>query len=157
MITIDRSYDVSLIDSIIRNPSIYASMSDDSCPKDSSDVTIAGLIDTCIFPVVRMDGAVAGCFMLEPHNNVFVAHTALLPICRGKDAIRAGKELLKWVFSNTECRELTSYAFSDSPHVDWFARAVGLHVTGTDDYPNTRNGKKVSITKFSILKDQFIE
>lgn len=157
MITIDRSYDVDLIDSIIRNPSIYASMSDDSCPSDPSRVTVAGLIDTFVFLLVKMDDVVSGCFMLEPHGTTYCAHTALLPVCRGRNAIKAGIEMLKYVFGRTDCKEVSSYAFSDSPHVDWFARAVGLHVTGVDDYPNTRNGKPVSVTNFSILKDQFIE
>jgi hypothetical protein len=157
MITIDRSYDVDLIDYIIRNPSIYASMSDDSCPSDPSRVTVESVIDTCLFLLVKIDAVVSGCFMLEPNDKSYTAHTALLPNCRGRRAISAGRAMLKWVFGNTECREVTSYAFSDSPHVDWFARAVGLRVTGVADYPNTRNGKHVSVTNFSILKDQFIE
>lgn len=157
MITIDRSYDVGLIDSIIRNPSIYASMTDDSSPSDPLSVTVLGVIDRAIFLMVRMDEIIAGCFMLETDDKSFMAHTALLPVCRGRNAIRAGRAMLHWVFANTECQEVSSYSFSDSPHVSWFAKAVGLHEIGVEDYPKSRKGIPVSITKFSILKSQFIE
>jgi len=155
MLTVERTFDVALIDSIIRSPSIYADMCDDKCPKCPESVSVCAMIDALIFLAVRMDSVPVGCFIFEPHETKFAVHTALLPSCRGRRAIEAGHKALDWVFNNTECKEVSSYAFSDSPHVAWFARMVGLNAIGVESYPNPRAGKPVTITKFLISKDQF--
>jgi hypothetical protein len=155
MISVERTYDVALLDSIIRNPSIYAGMCDDKCPKSAALVSVGAMVDAFVFILVRNDNDPCGCFIYEPHGRTFAVHTALLPTCRGRNAINAAILSLDWVFNRTECEKVTSYAFSDSPQVAWFARVVGLEDVGQEDYPNTRDGKPVTITKFEITKDKF--
>lgn len=155
MLSVARTFNVELIDSILRSPSIYADMCDDKCPKNPMSITVCHMIDALVFLLVKDDEVPVGCFVFEPHETKFAVHTALLPSCRGRNAIKAGNLALDWVFNNTECKEVSSYSFSDSPHVAWFAKMVGLNPIGIESYPNPRNGKPVTITKFLISKAQF--
>lgn len=151
MIEIKLTTDMELVKSIFLHPTILERMSDDSVPKDISGVFMDGLRKVGGFYLkVIMDGAVCGLFWLRPTQEGLEAHTALLPSCRGKDAVKAARMAIKWVFDHTETPLISSYAWSDSPAVAWFCRAVGMSPFRTEPWPNTRNGKPVDITYFKI-------
>lgn len=156
MITIEPTTDESYIKSVFLNPEIYASMKDDSSPSDP-----AALMDRDVMGVpgfflrVLKDGVACGVFWLVDKGGPVEAHTALLPSCRGRDAITATKAAIRWVFDNTKATAIRSYAWSDAPAVAWFCRAVGLHAERIEPWPSTRNGKTVQIQWFNLNREDF--
>lgn len=156
MITVDPTTDENYIKSVFLNPSIYASMKDDSCPSDPAVLWKWNAVSSgSIFLKVLIDSIPAGVFWLVWKGKALEAHTALLENCRGRTAIDATKKALEWVFKNTKAKAVTSYAWSDSPVVSWFCRAVGMTKTHSKPWPSKRDGKPVKIHYFKILKEEF--
>lgn len=154
-ITVEQTADESYIKSVLLSPSIYAQMKDDSCPVEPA---VLGGVDIRAIPgfflKAIVDGAPAGLWWLIWKGDTVEAHTALLENCRGRTAIRATKAAIEWVFGNTMARAITSYAWSDSPAVAWFCRAVGMSPDRTEPWPATRQGRPVTITHFSIQRPE---
>lgn len=149
-IAIHPTTDYDYISQVFHNPTIYSQMIDDSCPKDPAQLIVAACQLPGFFLKALLNGQAVGLFWLMWRNGSLEAHTALLPECRGRNAIRMTKEALKWCFQNTETKEVRSYAWSDCPVVRWFCRSVGLVEEKTELWSNTRNGQPVNITYFSI-------
>lgn len=150
-LTTDRDY----IQSVFLHPSIYASMCDDSCPVNPGEVEVGRALAVPGFFLCAMIGDwPVGAFWLVNKDDAVEAHTALLPECRGRDAIRVTRAAIRWVFDHTGVSAITSYAWSDSPQVAWFCRAVGMSKTRTDKWPNTRSGRPVDITYFTIRREE---
>lgn len=150
-ITVEPATDEQYIKSVFLNPTIYKKMSDDSCPSNPSD--LAGVNIMAIpgfFLRALVDGAPAGVWWLIWKGDTVEAHTALTDACRGRAAIDATKKAIRWVFDNTNAKAITSYAWSDSPAVAWFCRAVGMSKIETKSWPSTRDGQPVSITYYSV-------
>lgn len=153
MITVEETKNEEYIKSVFLNQSIYQSMSDDSCPSMASDLTDSVAKAMAIpgfFLRGRIDGRDIGSWWLMWKGDKVEAHTALLPECRGRSAIDATKTAIKWVFENTTASAITSYAWSDSPAVAWFCRAVGMKFTRREKWPNTRRGRPVEISYYEI-------
>lgn len=148
--------DAAYARSVFLNPEIYRSMKDDSSPDDPAALahkdieSIPGFFLRAI-----VDGVSAGCWWLIWKGDEVEAHTALLSNCRGRTAIAATKKAIRWVFENTGARAITSYAWSDSPAVRFFCRAVGMSETETKAWPSTRGGAVVSITYYEIQKSDY--
>lgn len=151
-IAIERTTDEAYIKSVLLNPTIYAGIKDDSCPMDSKDLPhgyafrIPGF-----FLRLLLDSKPAGVFWLIWKGESVEAHT-LLDGCRGRAAIDATRQAITWVFANTSAKAITSYAWSDSPAVAWFCRAVGMEMDRTEPWPTTRSGKSVDISHFTISR-----
>lgn len=155
-ITIERTIDETYIKSVLLNPSIYGAMCDDTSPKDPADLLGADIKAVPgFFLRALIDNVPCGVFWAIWKGNHIEAHTALLENCRGTRAIKATKAAFRWVFSNTDAAAVDSYAWSDCPSVKWFCRAVGLREGRTEKWPNTRKGKPVDITYFSIERGAF--
>lgn len=153
MTTVEQTFDKEYIKNVLLTPSILKEMSDDSVPQNIGDVMMLGLdIIGGHFLKVTQDGEDAGAFWLVPTPNGLEAHTALLPNCRGKSAVSAGRQCIEWCFKNTDAQEITSYAFSDSPAVHWFCRILGLKAFLTEPWRHTRNGQQVNITRYRIQR-----
>jgi hypothetical protein len=155
MITVEPTTDESYIKSVFLNPSIYASMKDDSSPSDPlalMDRDIMGIPG--FFLRCMVDGTPAGVWWLIWKGDTVEAHTALLENCRGARAVKATRMAIRWVFENTGARAITSYAWSDSPAVAWFCRAVGMSPTRSEPWPSTRSGRPVAIQWFNINREE---
>lgn len=153
MITVEPTTNELYIQSVFLNPSIYADMRDDSAPTDPTELISLMPSMTSIpgfFLRAFVDGIPAGCWWLIWKGDKVEAHTALMANCRGKRAIQATRMAIQWVFDNTKASAITSYAWSDSPAVAWFCRAVGMSQRETKPWPTTRSGKPVDITYFEI-------
>ena len=155
VITVEKTTDESYIKSVFLNPAIYSQMKDDSCPTEPAILApvdikaIPGFFLRCL-----VDGVPAGVWWLIWKGDTVEAHTALLPSCRGRNAIRATRMAIEWVWANTGAKAITSYAWSDSPAVAWFCRAVGMAEDRTEKWPATRNGAPVDITYFNINRPE---
>lgn len=82
-------------------------------------------------------------------------HTMLLPSLRGARAVVAARAVLSWIWTNTSFPEVTSYSYSNAPHVKFFALRVGLQEVGTLDEGVTIKGKPVLTTRLSISRPIF--
>ncbi len=157
MIVIEKTTDEQFIKSVFLNTTIYEGMKDDRCPGEPS---ILSGVDMKAIPgfilKATVDGVVAGCYWLIWKGRDLEAHTALLPHCRGAQAVAATRAALLWVFDNTSAVRVTSYAWSDSPAVKWFCRKVGMTELLTCSYPNTRKGQMVDVTYYSISREAFV-
>lgn len=153
---IEQTTDETYIKSVLFNPTIYASMCDDSCPKEP---TVLFGVDIKAIPgfflKVLINDIPCGLYWAIWRGDHVEAHTALLETCRGRNAIKATKAAIRWVFDNTSAKSVDSYAWSDCPAVKWFCRAVGMTETKTEKWPNTRNGASVNITYFSVERGAF--
>lgn len=91
------------------------------------------------------------CLKVEDHRGVhgivlcvdFELHTLFLPSLRGARAIRAGSDVLRWLWENTETPSLRSYFYSHQPHVGRFARLMGFTTKASEQPPLHVNGKAV--------------
>jgi hypothetical protein len=154
-ITVEKTTDESYIKSVFLNPAIYADMKDDSCPDEPEVLGHANIMSIPGFFIKALVGGVpAGAWWLIWKGDEVEAHTALLDNCRGRDAIRATKAAIEWVWANTKAAAITSYAWSDAPAVNWFCRAVGMAPTTTAPWPSTRCGHAVTITYFKINRKE---
>jgi hypothetical protein len=73
----------------------------------------------------------------------FELHTLFLPSLRGGRAMRAGREVLRWLWENTEAPVLRSYFYSHQPHVGRFARLMGFIPKASNQPPLHVNGEAV--------------
>lgn len=150
-ITVERTTDEAYIKSVFLNPTIYDAMRDDSCPVEPSALQQTAIMSVPgFFLRALIGGRPVGCWWLIWKGESVEAHTALLPECRGRDAVEATRKAIAWVFANTPARTITSYAWSDAPAVKWFCRAVGMHSTETRKWHATRHGKPVDISYYEI-------
>lgn len=150
-ISVEPTTDYQYIESVFLNPTIYDQMRDDSCPADPASLRGTDITRIPGFFLRALVGNIpCGVWWLIWHGDKVEAHTALTEQCRGRAAIEATKKAIAWVFANTEAEAITSYAWSDSPAVAWFCRAVGMSKNETKAWPSTRNGKPVSITYYSV-------
>ncbi len=136
MLMVHPTSDLEFIHRMIRHPDIYPSISDDKSPRNPNDLDATGYLNNCISLEVDLDDA----------------HTLMTKLGRGRIAIKSAKDGIKWVWDNTDCKEITSYAFSDAPYVSWFCRAVGMTETGIQHNYTTRNGLPVDRIDFSLLR-----
>jgi RimJ/RimL family protein N-acetyltransferase len=151
-VTVQPTADLEFIHRIMRHPDIYPSISDDSSPKDPSELDGTHYFADSINLEVDKDGEPVGAIVLHKEGDRLEAHTMLLKSCRGRSAIQATKSAIDWVFGHTDYKEITSYAFSDAPHVSWLARMAGMKETGKVDNATTRNGISVDKINFSLIK-----
>lgn len=157
MISVEPTTDTQYMASVISDPKVYQETKDDSLAPESPAVDFGALMQAgVVFLKAVRDGVNAGIFMFVPkERGIYEAHTILLPNCRGAAAIKAARAAVDWMFSHTLCREVRSYAFSDSPAVQWFAKAVGLHEISRQPHPATRNGNPVEMIYYASTIGQW--
>lgn len=157
MISIEPTTDTSYMQAVISDPRVYNDTKDDSLPVVPAIVDFDSLLEAgVVFLKALRDGIEAGLFMFVPKGQgVYEAHTILLPNCRGAAAIKAARAAVNWMFSRTICREVRSYAFSDTPAVQWFAKAVGLHEISRQPHSATRSGQPVEMIYYAATIGQW--
>ncbi len=101
-----------------------------------------------LFLGVYIAGVARGLVMLIGNE----VHTMFLPSLRGAAAIRAGREVLRWIWSNTGHRVVTSYAYSHRPEVMLFARIMGFRPNGILDDGSTIGGVPTYRTNLLLEK-----
>ena len=143
---IERCFDPKVINSIISHPQIYPQVVDDFAPpREEFDCSKAIESEGVLFltPIVEK---VLGVFMVHSHTSIlWEVHTCLLPETKNK--LECAKALIKWVFENTTCRKLISWAPSDNRRAYDFAVKAGLVEEGIC---------KKSFIKNGVLLDQHL-
>lgn len=133
--------DVALIDSVLL--ALEPLISNDQTPAFLSSAGVVGR-PGFLFLKVEQDGVFGGLVMLIRSE----VHTLFLPNLRGGAAVRAGREVLAWLWANTPYKYLTSFAYSNRPEVAFFARLMGFRKTTTVDDGLSVGGIPVTRTNF---------
>lgn len=157
MISLEFTQDQDYIKSVFFNTEIFPFGCDDNSLARRDEMKAIDLLSIPgFFLKVMVDGVPAGVFWGTWHNRIVDAHVALLDNCRGKNAVEATKQFIKWVFSNTFAESVEAGVWSDTPAVSWLCRTIGMMESYTKPWPNTRNGQPVDITYFVINKGEQI-
>lgn len=126
---IERVWEPSRIESMMRHPSIYPHISDDRAwdwPDFSGALTTEHMIGLAV-----MDGGEqVGAFVLGRHDGIVSLHTMLLPQCRGKRGREACDRMREWLLANTYIETLHTHYYSNRSHVGAFARSYGFKEDG---------------------------
>lgn len=157
-VTVGPTSDVAYMDSVLRQPDIYESISHDASPP-AEKLTVGGLVSAGInrFLLVSVDGEPAGFFMLVNRcRGVYEVHTNLTMKCRGKLSVRAGIEGCKWMFLNTDAMKLVSFCPSCSPETSYFASLVGFNRDFTQTDRWVKHGKKHDVIHVSLTFDEWL-
>lgn len=109
---IEQCRDAKLINSIVTHPKIYPHITDDFFPPPEEFNSEAFLNVDGVYILTPKEGdRVYGAFQVVRHTGVlFEMHTCLLPECKVK--LDCAKALVSWVFTNTTCRKLFTWAHS---------------------------------------------
>lgn len=100
--------DLDIANSIMRHPDVFPFIRDDYSP-DVEDFTARTLLE---MPMVYFLLPSPGClFILVPFvtSTMYEGHTAVVPESRGKQAIQAGKDAIRWMFENTRCERIVGF------------------------------------------------
>jgi hypothetical protein len=67
-----------------------------------------------------------GFLLIDKGSGIYEIHTQFLPEGRGKSAIVAGRDAMKYMFSETPARALMTFCPLDNPQSAFLARACGM-------------------------------
>ena len=100
---IHRTYDVAIVDSILKSPSVFRHIIDDNSPsleKFTSESVIADHRNIAL--IVAEKNEAIGCFIcIKCSSSTYEGHISLTDKCRGKKALDALNLGAEWVFLNT--------------------------------------------------------
>ena len=138
--------DFGVVHKILSHKSIYPYISDDYCPIEPiKDLGLDFLNNEYIKVLMPNEDSV---FVFTPLSmNMYIVHTNVLPKSRGKVAIRAGKEVVRWMFKNTQCTSIISFVPSWNKQTLIYGSLVGLKRIGIIEK---------SFKKNDIMYDQVI-
>lgn len=147
MITLEPTTDLAWLNSVLHDPSVWPWIVNDEVPDVSAEELIKAGVE---FVAVLKDGTKVGAFALHPEasGNGTQMHTCLLPSCRGRQAVEAGRLLLTQCLRRPECRAVTGFVPDDNRAAGWFARRIGLEPTGRLEAVWPRHGQKIGITLY---------
>lgn len=145
-ISLTRTTDAAWVKRVLTHPDIYPNSSDDGSP--SPDEFKPEVHSAVIWLEVTINRKRAGIWALVPSNSFcYEIHTALLPWCRGRLALNAAQELLRWVWENTKAvRVWTTVPVFNRPAM-LFTRMSGLTEFGRNP---------MSFKKDGVLYDQVL-
>lgn len=143
-----RSDDATYFNRMANDPAISPFIRDDTTQGELDfsrvDMSVADFLK------VIVDGREAGFAILINVNGDLELHSGLLPEFRGRTAVVAGRELIKWVFWHTKARRLTTWAWDKAKNVLFVAKMIGFKEAGRVDWPNTVNGEPVKQVHLEI-------
>lgn len=150
MINLEWTTDTALVESTLKDPSVYPWVSDDRCPSPEN------------FHMPTVDGesikavlcynyeSYCGCFILfDKGNDTLEIHTCLLPSVKGMGKI-FGDAVVSKIFKETDCKAISTYAPETNPLAKRLALKCGFVYDGIGD-PLIINGKPVEVSLY-ILK-----
>lgn len=144
-IEIEETKDFVILNKIIRDPSVYPFISADHSP-EPNEYSVKGHVGLPenVFYLVKMHDNLVGCFIFTSGEM----HTCLLPDCRGKYAIEAGRKVII-KFEQEHPETITSFAWEEEPRTTWYANKLGFIAIGQSELSTyTRNGKNMTVIRY---------
>jgi hypothetical protein len=135
-----RTKDLDHVYKILTCPAIYRMMGDDYLPPPEK-FQVNDHPD--IWYVIIGTSAMVGLFCLFPQNSIcWDLHAAILPWASKHEKREAGRDLVPWLYRNTECRRLTaSVPASNRQAIVYGTHAIGMKYVGRQEKAFLRNGK----------------
>lgn len=154
-----RTYDANLADRILRDDDVFANSTDDHCPskdKISLSSVLSNRNNLCL--VVDIDGQPAGMFIcIHCSDHCYEGHIALLPACRGKDAIEAIRLAVNWVFLNTKATRIVGPTPASNRPALWAIRQAGFTKVAIRERTTKIGGKDTHYIISEITLHQWLE
>ena len=147
-IEFQRSSDAAYFNRMTNHPSISPFIRDDTTQGEIDFTNVD--MERCHCLKCLIAGKEAGFAILIDTGDGLELHSGLLPEFRGRVAIEAGKKLVRWAMSQTNCRKLTTWAWDNARHVLLVTKAIGFAEESRRDWPHTVNGKHVQQVLFTI-------
>lgn len=128
--------DLNLINEIILDPFVQDDIADDS----SMGVSILEIPNHVQFMGVYDNNILCGLYMLIPQNCATVeVHTCLLPLLRGRKAIRAGRLIIQYMFDRY--KKIISWIPVDNKKAELYSKLLGFKIEGISRESYLKNGK----------------
>ena len=157
-LSIARTHDSDLINSIITHPAVYPFVSDDGSPP-AEEFDCSPLLGSPMgyFLLAMNDEQAAGVFMYHAHNAItYEVHTNVLPEFRGAGAVKLAKLSLKWMFENTRCRKVVTHVPITNRPAYRLARAVGMCGEGTNRRSFMKDGAIINQHVLGITMEELV-
>ena len=154
MITVERTFDYGLVNSIMTHPAIYPFISDDGSP--SREQFRAPESDCIWYVLAKNDGQIIGLWMAIPLNAVtYEIHTNVLPDHRGKEALDAAKIALEWAWENIpNCQRIVTNIPRFNLPARVFALQSGLSRMGVNPKSFLKEGVLHDVTMLGISRPE---
>lgn len=151
MMRLERTRDMEVVATILSHPDLFPHLHDDSvtecAPVDHEGLNWM-LVD---------DGEPAGVFLVHALNSTcYQMHTALLPRTWGGQAAAAAQMLLRWAFTETACRKMTTLVPAYNRAALRFAKAGGMTVEGVNRASFLRNGAMIDQIMLGITQQEWL-
>ncbi len=147
--------DADLIKGIITHEKLYDDVTDDFSPSRAEYEPV--MHPSVLYLIVRDHGTLQGLFFFHPINAVtFEVHTCLLPHAWGHAARLIAREMLKWLWQETDCVRLVTSVPEYNRKASIFARAAGMKEYGRNPESFMKGGQLYDILLLGISrpKDQ---
>lgn len=148
-ICITETRDVETVWGIVTNREVFGRICDDlwlSKSLNELKAIVRGIVENPAnhIPLVTIEGKVAGCWVAYAMGDgVFDVHTFLL--CRGAEAIAAGRAAIKFVFQFPEVMLLKSSCPMNMKNTLFFALRCGFKRIGIAPHKWVKNGIEYDI------------
>ena len=147
-----RVYDLELVRAVLSHPRIFPHIGDDYAgPRESftpnSDYRIWWV-------EANNDGELLGLFMFLPRSTVlWEMHVSLLPGAWGPPGLRAGRQVIPWVWENTTCRRLIGEVPRSNTLAIRWAEACGFTRFGVNPRAFMKRGVLEDLVLLGISRD----
>jgi len=145
-LSIERTYDVDLIEGVMRSPEIFAVTAEDGARLE--DVT-ADPVGECWLQVVDEDGAVVALYNFHARNSVTVEiHAHVMPYFRKRYSYETGILALTWLRDNAgRYKKVVAQIPAVYGNVIAFVKRFGFREEGVN---------RLSYVKDGVLMDQML-
>lgn len=143
---LERHRTASLVNLVINDESVYPWV----CGPVKGRLDLSEPIESGNY--IALMGIYGGFLFWHISDGIYDAHSAVLPQGRGKWAIRAAKEALKWMFSEADAREIMMVVPQGNVAVHALVRMLKAKKTGNLENGWWIEGKQVPCAVYSMTK-----
>jgi hypothetical protein len=149
---VSRTYDIEAIDAILRDPSVFGGIIDDSSPAKSEFSAVNIMKDARnIVLMVTEDGANIGCFIcIQCSPSTYEGHINLTALCRGRTALEALELGAGWLFTNTDAFRIIGITPESNKPALFITRLAGYQPLRVRENAVTISGIKQSAVQSEL-------
>lgn len=149
---IERTYDMALVRQIVMHPAIWPHVHEDNVGDDWQPVAM----DEFIWMLIS-DPDPIGVFLVHQRNaECYEMHTCLLPESWGAKAAAAAQMLLRWAFTDLQCRKMITAVPEYNRAALRFAKAGGMQQEGINRASYLHAGQMIDQIMLGITKEEWL-
>ena len=152
---IKRTKDYSLINSILTNPAIYETITQDGASPASEYKTPED--DAVYYLLVEEEGEPIGLYIV--HRDSMVSHKVhanILTEYRPKYSNKSAQDLIEWVFSNTDIVKLNAEIPYKYQNVISFTEKAGFTIEGIRRHAYLKDGVVYDVALLGLMKGDWL-